>query len=125
VPASAYPRGDMPARRLRRLASLLALLVVLTGVAAAGRHLAAGTGDRVPEQVEQGRDPVAEAAAVLRSGADRLRSPAASVGSPLAWLAVAALAAAALAVATVARDPVAVPSRSTAHVRRRGPPSPV
>lgn len=114
----------MPARRLRRLASLLAVLVVLTGVAAAGWHLAAGTGDR-PEQVEQGREPVAEAAAVLRSGADRLRSHAASVGSPLAWLAVAALAAAALAVATVARDPVAVPSRSTAHVRRRGPPLPV
>jgi hypothetical protein len=124
VPASAYPPGDMPARRLRRLASLLAVLVVLTGVAAAGRDVATGTGDRGPVEVEQARQPVAGAAAVLRSSADRLRAHAALAG-PLAWLPVAALAAATLAMAAVARDPVAVPSRTTAHVRRRGPPSPV
>jgi hypothetical protein len=123
VRASAYPPGDMPAPRLRRLAPLLALLVVLTGVAAAGGDVATGT-DRGPVEVEQSRQPVAGAAAVLRSSADRLRAHAAPAG-PLAWLPVAALAAATLAMAAVARDPVAVPSRTTAHVRRRGPPSPV
>lgn len=120
----------MPTRRLRLVAPLLGLLVTLvavTGVVAAGRHLAAGSDDRVPEQVEQASVPVADdAAALLRSGADHLRSQANPAGPPPAWLAAAvASAAAALVVGAVAPDGLAVPSRTAAHVRMRGPPSPV
>lgn len=119
----------MPARRLRPAALLLGLLVALvamTGVAAAGRYLVASMDDRAPEQVEQARVPVvAEAAPALRSGPDRLRAQAALAGPPLGWLAAAASAAATLVMAAVAPDPAAVRSRTTAHVRRRGPPSPV
>jgi hypothetical protein len=118
----------MPARRLRLVAPLLGLLVALVAViaAAAGGDLAAGADDRVPGQVEQARVPVADdAAVVLRSGVDHLRPHAAPAGLPLGWLAAAACAAAALVAGAIAPDAVAVPSRTTAHVRRRGPPSPV
>jgi hypothetical protein len=117
----------MPTRRLRLVAPLLGLLVALAGVVAAGRQLAAGADDRVPGQVEHASVPVADdAAAVLRASADHLLSPANPAGPPQAWLAAAAAsAAAALVVGAVAPNAVAVPSRTTAHVRRRGPPSPV
>jgi hypothetical protein len=118
----------MPTRRLRLVAPLLGLLVALAGVVAAGRQLAAGADDRVPGQVEHASVPVADdaAAVLLRASADHLLSPANPAGPPQAWLAAAAAsAAAALAVGAVAPNAVAVPSRTTAHVRRRGPPSPV
>jgi hypothetical protein len=118
----------MPTRRLCPAAlplGLLVALVAMTGVAAAVRYPVAGMDDRVPDQVEQARvSVVVEAAAVLRSGTDRLRTHAAPAGPLLAWLAAAA-SAAALVVSAVAPDAVAVRSRTTAHVRRRGPPSPV
>ena len=97
----------MPTRRLRLVAPLLGLLVALvavTGVVAAGRHLAARADDRVPGQVEQASVPGADdAAALLRSSADHLRSQANPAGPPQAWLAAAAAsAAAALVVGAVA-----------------------
>ena len=118
----------MPARRLRLVAPLLALLVAVAGLAGAGRQVVA---DADPAgagagRVEQREAPAAdEAATVVRSAAEHLRTQAASAGPVLAWAAGAAAAAAALVVGAVASVPVAVPSRSAALVRRRGPPSPV
>jgi hypothetical protein len=122
----------MPARRLRLVAPLLALLVALGGLLGGG-VLGAPTGDAAGVAGRTGVDvatrddhgPVSDAAAVVGSVADHLRPVAAPSGPVLAWLGAAALAAAALAVGSIALLPAAVPSRTTAHVRRRGPPSPV
>jgi hypothetical protein len=117
----------MPARRLRLVAPLLALLLALAAVAAlagVGRNVVrdadpAGSG---AGWVEHGASVPGEAGAVVRRAADHLRAPAAPLGPVLAWSSAAA-AASALVVSTVALVPVAVPCRSAALVRRRGPPS--
>ena len=118
----------MPARRLRLVAPLLALLVVLAGLAGVGRQAAsdAGPAGNDAGRVEQhDAPPGGDAATVVRSAADHLRSQAASAGPVLAWATAAAAVAATLVMGAVALVPVAVPSRTTALVRRRGPPSPV
>jgi hypothetical protein len=117
----------MPPRRLRLVAPILVLLVALGGVVGAGAVWGSGGDVTDPAQVasdgEHGRVP--DAAAVVHSATDHLRTLAAPAGPLLAWVGAAASAAAALAVGAVALVPAAVPSGSTAHVRRRGPPSPV
>ena len=119
----------MPARRLRLVAPLLALLVAVAGLAGAGQLVADTDADPAATatgRVEQREAPAAdEAAIVVRSAAEHLRAQAASAGPVPAWAAGAAAAAAALVAGAVASVPVAVPSRRAALVRRRGPPSPV
>lgn len=119
----------MPARRLRLVAPLLALLVALAGAAslAGGGGLVASGGEPGgPSRIEHDGVPVArDLAAVVRSTADHVRTQAAAPGPTLAWIGAAGALAAALVAGALALDPVAIPSRTTAHVRRRGPPSPV
>lgn len=130
-PASAYPRADMPSRRLGLLAPIVAVLVALGGLVGSGAWAHArdaasrAEADGAHPAAEQASDPsvASEAATVVRAAGDHLRNLVVPAGPLLVLLGFAAAAAAASWAAAAALVPAAVPSRTTAHVRRRGPPS--
>jgi hypothetical protein len=121
----------MPSGRLGLVAPILALLVALGGLVGSGAwahardaasRAAADGGHPAAEQASDSASP-SEAATVVRAAGDHLRNLAAPPGPLLVLLGFAAAAAGASWSGAAALVPAAVPSRTTAHVRRRGPPS--
>ena len=121
----------MPPRRPGLVAPILAVLVALGGLVGSGAWAHArdaasrAAADGAHPAAEQASDHAAasEATTVVRAAGDHLRNLVAPAGPLLVLLGLAAAAAVASWVGAAALAPAAVPSRTTAHVRRRGPPS--
>ena len=112
---------------MRLGALLLAVLVGLSGLVGASWHPTDGAvATGAVQAVVDGDAHVllaGDTPAIVQSASDHLRSWGRHDGAPLAVVAVALAWATAMGVVAVADVPPGVPSSTTAHVRRRGPPS--